>query len=63
MSIGQNYLQLLYRLLNLMKAPETAWANSFSSMQNLVQHNEIYEALFITGVVFSLSLHSSYYFI
>jgi len=32
-------------------------------MHYLVQHNEIYEALFINGVAFSLSLHSSDYFI
>lgn len=62
MSIGQNYLQLLYRTLRLMKAPETVWANSFSSMQNLVRHNEIYEALFIPGVALSSLLHSSSYF-
>lgn len=31
-------------------------------MHYLVQHNEIYEALFINGVAFFLSLHSSDYF-
>jgi hypothetical protein len=33
------------------------------AMHNLVQDNEIYEALSINGVAFSLSLHSSNYFI
>lgn len=50
-----------------MKAPppqkkKTVWANIFSNMQNLLQHNEMYEALFITGVAFYLPLRSSNYF-
>lgn len=57
--------QLLYKMPDLMKAPlplKTVWANIFSNMQNLVQHNEMYEAWFITGVAFYLPLHSSNYF-
>lgn len=31
----------------------TVWSNIFCSMHNLVQHNEIYEALSINGVAFT----------
>lgn len=55
--------QLLYKILDLMKAaPQTVWAIIFGNMQNLVQHNEMHEALFITGVAFYLPLHSSNYY-